>query len=261
MIMSMRSISAVDWADLFESMSLVDSVLRAEVDYAQSNFSTRNRCRHAIEELARGSRHTELDIAECAMQVAGTGGTRRERNPGYYLIAGGRRGFENRLGYRPALRARFTRLIARMGIHGYIAGVALLALVTLAWPLSGLLSGGIGALTLAVLGVSGLVLAVDAAMAVANNSITSRFGARTAPRNGTRGGNPRDLRTLVVVPVILTTREAIAEHVEHLEIHHLASLDGDVSFALLVGLGRCGVRTGRRGRGAARACGRGHPRA
>jgi cyclic beta-1,2-glucan synthetase len=46
-------------------------------------------------------------------------------------------------------------------------------------------------------------------------------------------GISADLRTLVVVPVILTTSEAIAAHVEHLEIHHLASLDGDVSFALL----------------------------
>ena len=78
-ITSMRSISAVDWADLFEAMSLVDAVLRADTDYAQSNFPTRNRCRHAIEELARGSRHSELEIAEHAMQVAGAGRDQREQ--------------------------------------------------------------------------------------------------------------------------------------------------------------------------------------
>ncbi len=232
-IMSMRSISAVDWADLFESMSLVDSVLRADADYAQSNFSTRNRCRHAIEELARGSHHSELEIAELAMQVAAAGSSRRERNPGYHLIARGRRAFEARLDYRPSLRARFTRLIARMGIRGYIAGVALLALVMLAWPLSVLLGGGISGSTLAVLGVLGLVLTVDAAMAVANNSITSRFGARPLAEMELADGIPADLRTLVVVPILFTTHEALAEHIEHLEIHHLASLDGDVSFALL----------------------------
>ncbi|MEY2920236.1 MAG: hypothetical protein RL261_1541, partial [Pseudomonadota bacterium] len=232
-IMSMRSISAVDWADLFESMSLVDVVLRADVDYARSNFSTRNRCRHAIEELARGSDHTELDIAERAVQVADSGAGPRQRNPGYYLIARGRRAFEDRLGYRPALRARSTRLIARMGISGYIAGVALLALATLAWPLSVLLSGGAGALALAVLAASGLVLAVDAAMAVANSSITSRFGARPLPELELADGIPVDLRTLVVVPILLTSTEALGAHIEHLEIHHLSSLDGDVTFALL----------------------------
>ena len=232
-IMSMRSISAIDWADLFESMSLVDSVLRADADYAQSDFSTRNRCRHAIEELARGSRHSELDIAKRAIQVAGSGGNRRERHAGYLLIARGRRAFEDMLDFRPSLRAGLTRFIASMGIHGYIAGVVLLAVVALAWPLSALLGVGVGALTLAVLGVSGLVLAVDAAMAVANGSITSRFSARPLPEMELAEGIPADLRTLVVVPIILTTREAIAEHTEYLEIHHLASLDGDVSFALL----------------------------
>ena len=59
-------------------------------------------------------------------------------------------------------------------------------------------------------------------------------------------GIPADLRTLVVVPILFTTSEALAEHIEQLEIHHLASLDGDVTFALLVGLDRCGVRDGRR---------------
>ena len=232
-ITSMRSISAVDWADLFEEMSLVDAVLRADTDYARSDFATRNRCRHAIEELARGSRHSELEIAEHAMQAAGAGRSQRERYSGYHLISRGRRAFEDRLDYRPSLRAGSTRLIARMGIRGYIAGVVLLAVVALAWPVSVSLSGGVGVLILAVLAVSGLVLTVDAAMAIANISSTSRFGARPLPEMDLAEGISADLRTLVVMPVILTTHEAIAEHVEHLEIHHLASLDGDVSFALL----------------------------
>ena len=70
-------------------------------------------------------------------------------------------------------------------------------------------------------------------MAVANNSITSRFGARPLPEMELADGIPADLRTLVVVPILLTSPEALAEHIEHLEIHHLASLDGDVTFALL----------------------------
>jgi len=41
------------------------------------------------------------------------------------------------------------------------------------------------------------------------------------------------LRTLVAVPTFLTTPEDIAEQVERLEIHHLASPEGDLHFALL----------------------------
>ncbi len=54
-ITSMRLMSAVDWAELFESVSLVDATLRADSDFADMDFPTRDRYRHAIEELARHS--------------------------------------------------------------------------------------------------------------------------------------------------------------------------------------------------------------
>ena len=54
-ITSMRLMSAVDWAEFFESVSLVDAALRADSDFAAMDFPTRDRYRHAIEELARGS--------------------------------------------------------------------------------------------------------------------------------------------------------------------------------------------------------------
>ena len=38
-ITSMRMISAVDWAEFFESVSLVDAALRAGSDFAANGFS------------------------------------------------------------------------------------------------------------------------------------------------------------------------------------------------------------------------------
>ena len=43
----------------------------------------------------------------------------------------------------------------------------------------------------------------------------------------------RILRTIVVVPTLLTALDAIKEQVERLEIHFLANPDGDLRFALL----------------------------
>jgi cyclic beta-1,2-glucan synthetase len=62
-ITSMRLMSAVDWAEFFESVSLADDMLRAESNFADMDFPTRDRYRHAIEELARGSGHPELEVA------------------------------------------------------------------------------------------------------------------------------------------------------------------------------------------------------
>src|ERR1051326_940090 len=52
-ITSMRLVSALDWAKILESTSLVDAALRDHGEFTQMDFPTRDRYRHAIEELAR----------------------------------------------------------------------------------------------------------------------------------------------------------------------------------------------------------------
>ena len=59
-ITSMRLMSDVDWAEFFESVSLVDEALNAVADFAAMDFATRNLYRNAIEELGRGSKLSEL---------------------------------------------------------------------------------------------------------------------------------------------------------------------------------------------------------
>ena len=50
-ITSMRLISAFDWAEFFESVSLVDAILWTDNGFAAPDFATRDRYRRAIEEL------------------------------------------------------------------------------------------------------------------------------------------------------------------------------------------------------------------
>src|SRR5216684_475699 len=109
-ITSMRLISAVDWTEFFEEVSLVDTVLAADSGFAEMDFASRNLYRRAIEELSRGSRYSELEIAERAAAAAKRHAaegpakhgpmTERERDPGYYLISAGRRTFEQELEFR-----------------------------------------------------------------------------------------------------------------------------------------------------------------
>ena len=63
-ITSMRLISAFDWRTFFESISLVDETLRTNPVFAAMDFTSQDRYRHAIEELDRGSKYCELDIAK-----------------------------------------------------------------------------------------------------------------------------------------------------------------------------------------------------
>ena len=146
-ITSMRLMSALDWADFFESVSVVDAVLRADSDFAAMDFATRDRYRHAIEKLARGSGHSEVEVAQSAIAAAkgavseepnGDGvRTRREHHPGYYLISRGRHALEEELGFRAPVRDWIARANAAAGIKGYLGTIAV---VTAAIVACGLLA-------------------------------------------------------------------------------------------------------------------------
>ena len=114
-----------------------------------------------------------------------------------------------------------------------MSAVAVAAGVLLALPLFALAAVGLDGPWLILLGALGAIPAIDAAVALVNRGVTRGFGATLLPALALRDGVPSHLRTLVAVPTLLTTREAIEEQIERLEIHHLASPEGDLHFALL----------------------------
>jgi cyclic beta-1,2-glucan synthetase len=229
-ITSMRLISDVDWAQLVESVSLIDDMLRPASGFAEMDFATRNLYRSAIEDLARGSKLTELEIAHAAL-AAMPGGEKKD--PGYHLIAGGRRAFEAKVGFRAPLRSWPSRFNAAIGLGGYIGAVVAVAAVVLALPVFLLNEQQINFVWLAVLAALGLIPALDAAMALVNRAVTREVGATILPGLALRDGVPAELRTLVAMPILLSTREELEEQIERLEIHYLASPEGELHFALL----------------------------
>ena len=126
-VTSMRLISGVDWTVWFESVSLVDDALRTYPLFPEMDFPTRNLYRNAVEELARHSSVSELDVAQRALAVAQQAaavcaGKRRQPlpgaatdDPGYYLIGSGRSDFEARIDYRPRLGRRLERFAKSTG--------------------------------------------------------------------------------------------------------------------------------------------------
>ncbi|HIJ37853.1 MAG TPA: glycosyl transferase, partial [Rhodospirillaceae bacterium] len=231
-ITSMRHISDVDWADLVESVSLVDGLLSDGSDYQLMDFRTRNLYRSAIEDLARHSPQSETEIARWAV-LAAKAASGRAADPGYHLIGGGRRAFESVVGYRPTLAGWAWRLNKAVGIGGYATAVAVSSGGLLSAPLLLLAALGIDAPWICLLGSVGAIPAIDLAVALVNRAAIWSFGARFLPALWLKDGIPSELRTLVAVPTLLTSAEAIEEQIERLEVHFLASPEGDLSFALL----------------------------
>ncbi|WP_456778982.1 GH36-type glycosyl hydrolase domain-containing protein [Bradyrhizobium sp. USDA 3315] len=238
-ITSMRHMSDVDWTVIFERVNLVDSVLADGCGFREMDFPTRNMYRTAIEELARGSNLSELMVARRVVQIGIQALSEvpqidgRRADPGYYLCGGGRVEFEAAIGFRARPQLILGRFYRALGIGGYVGAGAAVAVLLLALPIMAHAEANADWILLGLLGTLGAVPALDAAVALVNQGVTQRFGATQLPGMELRGGVPESLRTLVVVPALLTTREALDQLIGRLEIHYLASQVGDVQFALL----------------------------
>ncbi|HWP11896.1 MAG TPA: glycosyl transferase, partial [Ramlibacter sp.] len=240
-ITSMRLISDIDWAELFESVSLVDERLRSRSAFAAMDFATRNLYRSAIEQLARGSALSELDIADQALRAcdgptgppADAAQAERIADPGYHLIAEGRRALERAIGFKPPMRLAIMRLHIRLGMAGYVAAILLVAALLLTLSLWAVWRPGVSVGWLALIALAAFLPATDVATALVNRMTSWSFGAIALPGLALRDGVPPSLRTLVAVPTLLTSEADLLEQIERLEVHHLSGAGGDLTFALL----------------------------
>ena len=241
-IMSMRLISWFDWAEFVESVSVVDEVLRSHDPYPEMDFATRDRYRHAVEVLARRSGLGEVEIARRAVAMAdataqgsvpGARGPSQRRDPGYYLISEGRPAFERSLHARVPASERLRRAYVRTAATSYLATVALVTAILLAIPIVLSLEGGAPGPAILLLAVLALAPASDLAIALVNWAVTNIIGPKALPRLDLDEGVPTRLRTLVVVPMLLTGAADVEAQVDGLEVHYLANREGDLRFALL----------------------------
>ena len=187
-VTSLRVIAEVDWQVLFERYCLVDDVLASGCAFNDMDFATRNLYRSAVEDLARRSDHDELDIARLAVAAAHATDPSceppeqlRRSDPGYHLLAGGRRDFEGSIGIC-GFRGWPARVTARLNFDAYITAIVVASAIVLAAPLIGLARLGLGPVQLTILAVLGAICAIDAGVALVNRGVT-RF-VRPVPLPG-----------------------------------------------------------------------------
>jgi cyclic beta-1,2-glucan synthetase len=240
-ITSMRLVSTIDWPEFFESVSLVDAALRENSDFAEMDFPTRDLYRRAIEEFARGSDLSELDVTRRLIATAGQAdiapmpgdSVARRREPGYYLIGRGAPAFEAEIGYVAPPRKWLVRLNDAVGPAGYLGVVGFATVMLLALVLSLIVGEQIPVWILVALAIFGLIPSSDLALALVNQGAIDRFGPAILPGLELRDGVPRDMRTMVVMPTLLTSARDTEELIRRLEVHYLSSSDGELFFALL----------------------------
>ena len=129
-ITSLRLCASLDWRQLFESVSVVEQVLRRDPSgaYAQMDFHGRDRQRRAVEMLAEPDGDAQVRVALRAVESAREGaasGSARAAHVGYHLIGGGRRRFESLVAFHPTLRERLARFIRANATLTYLGSIGL----------------------------------------------------------------------------------------------------------------------------------------
>ena len=77
----LRFLSAMDWREFIETLSVVEQALRADPAgvYGATDFATRDRCRHRVEVLARQSGLAETEVTRAALAACHRSGAPRGR--------------------------------------------------------------------------------------------------------------------------------------------------------------------------------------
>ncbi len=237
---SLRFIGSMDWKGFVESLSIVEQTLRKDPDgmYAGQEFSTRDRYRHVIEDVARRSSCSELAIAREAIVLAQTAagqlGIRdRSAHVGYYLIDDGRQRLERAVGYRVPWKLRATRAGRRFRLALYVGPILLLTALATALVLSAFDAFAPDDWRYWFFAITGLIGISALTVPLVNLMVTVVLPPRALPRMDFSHGIPDDRRTMVVVPTLLGSLQEIDDLFEALEIRYLGNRDPNLFFALL----------------------------
>ncbi|MDY6872974.1 MAG: glucoamylase family protein [Chloroflexota bacterium] len=227
----------VIWKDLFEEHARVEAVLRTDPArvYARMDFETRDHYRKQVERLAEHAPVSEMEVAQGAVDLAqgAPDGNPKWGHVGYYLIGDGEDALREKIGFKHTPASRFRQFFYRHNTAIYLGSIsALTLLVTLGlvlvaraylvptwqWVLIGLLS---------------LIPASSMAINLLNSILTTTLPPRILPKMDFSKRIPRQFRSMVAIPALLTNLEELDFLLSQLELHYLANNDPNIGFVLL----------------------------
>ena len=143
LLTSLRVVGECQWKELFESVSIVDSILSRDPAgaYSRMDYASRDYYRTLIAELAHNSEKSEVQVSEAAIALAAEAAQeRRERHVGFWLLDHGLERLRSVVGYRAPFRRRVLDFILRWPQSFYLIGIEVLTLLVvgalLEWPQS-----------------------------------------------------------------------------------------------------------------------------
>ena len=241
-ITGLKLVSDLDWADLFESLSQVEFILRqdpAEI-YKEMDFESRDYYRHEVEKLARAYNTSEINVAgkavECAVNASAAGISKSTgKHVGYYIIGKGRKELSGRLARQLQGKRKFSSLTGKYSVTLYLSTIALFTLFLTSYFSSyANLNSVIHSIRWSVLAfLAALIPCSELAIIIINCILGHVFKPSRLPKLDLKYGITDELATMVIMPTLLTSEKRVRDLLDQLEVYYLGNRDNNLSFALV----------------------------
>ncbi len=239
-IQSLRFLTAMDWREFVETMSVVEKVLKEDPGdvYSRMDFVTRDRYRHVVEKIAKNSPIFERDVAQKAVDLARTAlsdksGDERMTHVGYYLIDKGLPELERSAQMRLSLAESAKKVLGRVPLLLYLGSILLITSLTAGYLLYRIHAEGFQGFVLLPIAVILLLAASCLGVALTNWLVTVITHPQPLPRMDFALEIPPESSTLVIIPTMLNSVQSVEDLIEALEIRFLANRKDNLHFGLL----------------------------
>jgi len=234
LITSLNKISQLDWNNIFESVSVVEGILRKDPSgvYLLMDFESRDHYRHEVESFSKKYRVNETKVAmkllDLAKKAKEDEKAFRESHVGYYLTENGRHELISLLG--------FTR--KRGHFHDFSPASYLLPIFLLTLSATGLFIYRISHIFESV----GDALLASLVLFIPVSEIIIKFlnwiflkivPPVFLPKLSLESGIPDESASMVVIPALITEEKNVKELFDKIETYYLGNKSENLYFALL----------------------------
>ncbi|HRB00836.1 MAG TPA: glucoamylase family protein [Ignavibacteria bacterium] len=235
---SLRLLDDTDWRNFVEELSIVEQTLREDKIYGLMDFSTRDRYRHVVEQIAKKSKIEECDVAQAAINLSQKNIQDKDKNirtshVGYYLIGNGINQTKKSAGIQEPGIKRIFYFIKKNAFKAYLAIIILITLAISTGIVDKASSETNNFWLLLTIAILSLLCISQFAISVVNFFSTLFIKPDLLPRMDFSNKIPPEFSTLVVIPTILLSKDKIENLVEALEVRFLANRNDNLHFGLL----------------------------
>lgn len=244
-ITSIKYIATHNWMDLFESVSYVEQMLKGDPYgiYGQMDMTSRNYYRGKVEMLAKTHGVSEIHIAREAVAFAQKAAFEvgkevnedrllsQKSHVGYYLIGDGVKNLES----RKKVKVTAARISSKYKLTFYCLSIIMITLLivlfTVIYSIYNMKTQSI--FILIFTGFAVLIPASEMAISLINWIACRIQKPTTFARLELKDGIPDNLRTMVVIPVLLTDEKRVEELLQNMENLYLSNREENLYFAII----------------------------